>query len=73
MNHERRTETREPRIPNPESRIPSAVAALAPPALNVDSIALAPIGGGDSLAVPQLGAPPPLDIEPLDSEKEIHR
>ena len=72
-NPESRIPNPESRIPNPESRIPSAVAALAPPALNVDSIALAPIGSGDSLEVQQLAAPPPLDIEPLDIEKEIHR
>jgi hypothetical protein len=71
--------SREPQVPNPdrisnpESRIPSAVAALAPPALSVDSIALAPIGSGDPLEVPQLAAPPPLNIPPLDIEKEIRR
>ena len=43
---------------------------MAPPPLSVESIALAPIAPGDSLQLPQLAAPPSLDIAPLENQNQ---
>jgi len=81
-NPEPRTQHREPgtRTLNPEPRtlnpVASAVAALAPAPMSIDSIALAPIAAADSLKLQQLEPPPSLAVAPLDPgelEKEIRR
>src|SRR5262245_35685063 len=70
-NREPTTATPEPRTPTPDAPRPSEVASIAPPPIIVESIELAPIAGGDSLQLPQLAAPPSLEIAPLEIEKEI--
>lgn len=68
-----RTLNPEPRTLNP---VASAVAALAPTPVSIDSIALAPIAAADSLELQQLEPPPSLAVAPLDPgelEKEIRR
>jgi hypothetical protein len=49
---------------------PSEVGALAPPPLNVPSIALAPIDRGDSIQLPQLEPIAPIALVPLPVEPE---
>jgi hypothetical protein len=47
---------------------PSEVGALAPPPLDMPSIALAPIDRGDSIRLEQLEPIAPIDVAPLAVE-----
>ena len=58
------------RPPRARAMQPSEVGALAPPLLNVPSIALAPIDRGDSIQLPQLEPIAPIALVPLPVEPE---
>ena len=52
---------------------PSPVSQLAPPPLDVPSIALAPIDGGPSLRIDRLAPIAPVAVAPLDNEGAANR